>query len=144
MKIWDKKRKTRRAIWKRKGGLRKLFFSDGRGTFYGFETIAVFRGICADRVVQWCCGNSVFYAAKCEQSNKISGGYSGNAAFWEASQRNPSIKFWNFGTGSAICSRKQSISEGAMTALGISKRQEFYNQERRHWRWADAVFCIAV
>ena len=29
---------------------------------------------------------------------------------------------------------KQSISEGAMTALGISKRQEFYNQERRHWR----------
>ena len=29
---------------------------------------------------------------------------------------------------------KESISEGAMTALGISKRQEFYNQERRHWR----------
>ena len=25
-------------------------------------------------------------------------------------------------------------SEGAMTALGISKRQQFYNQERRHWR----------
>ena len=27
-----------------------------------------------------------------------------------------------------------------MTALDISKRQEFYNQERRHWRGADAVF----
>lgn len=27
-----------------------------------------------------------------------------------------------------------------MTALGISKRQEFYNRERRHWRGADAVF----
>ncbi len=31
-----------------------------------------------------------------------------------------------------------------MTALGISKRQEFYNQEWRHWRGADAVFYIAV
>ena len=31
-----------------------------------------------------------------------------------------------------------------MTALGISKRQEFYNRERRHWRGADAVFCIAA
>lgn len=31
-----------------------------------------------------------------------------------------------------------------MTALGISKRQESYNQERRHWRGADAVFYIAV
>lgn len=30
-----------------------------------------------------------------------------------------------------------------MIALGISKRQEFYNQERRHWRGADAVFYIA-
>ena len=40
----------------------------------------------------------------------------------------------------AICSRKQSISEDAMTALGISKRQEFYNRERRHWRGADAAF----
>ncbi len=39
-----------------------------------------------------------------------------------------------------LCSRKQSISEGAMTALGISKRQEFCNQERRHWRGADAAF----
>lgn len=29
-----------------------------------------------------------------------------------------------------------------MTALGISKRQEFYNQERRHWRGADAAFYI--
>ncbi len=28
----------------------------------------------------------------------------------------------------------------AMTALGISKRQEFYNRERRHWRGADAAF----
>ena len=34
----------------------------------------------------------------------------------------------------------ESISEGAMTALGISKRQEFYNRERRHWRGADAAF----
>lgn len=50
------------------------------------------------------------------------------------------IEVWSFGTGSAICSRKQSISEGAMTALGISKRQEFYNRERRHWRGADAAF----
>ena len=39
-----------------------------------------------------------------------------------------------------IAEVKQSISEGAMTALGISKRQEFYNQERRHWRGADAAF----
>ena len=37
-------------------------------------------------------------------------------------------------------SRKQSISEGAMTALGISKRQEYYNRERRHWRGADVAF----
>ena len=90
MKFWDNKRKTRRAIWKRKGGLRKLFFPDGGGTFYGFETIAVFRGMCADRIVQWCYESSVFYTAECEQGDKISGGYSGNAAFWEASQRNPS------------------------------------------------------
>ena len=87
MKFWDNKRKTRRAIWKRKGGLRKLFFPDGRGIFYGFETIAVFRGMCADRIVQWCCESSVFYTAECEQGDKISGGYSGNAAFWEASQK---------------------------------------------------------
>ena len=32
--------------------LRKLVFPDVRGTFYGFETIAVFRGMCADWVVQ--------------------------------------------------------------------------------------------
>ena len=36
----------------------------------------------------------------------------------------------------AICSRKQSISEGAMTALGISKRQEFYNQEWAALAWS--------
>ena len=41
-----------------------------------------------------------------------------------------------------IAEVKQSISEGAMTALGISKRQEFYNQERQYWRGADAVFYI--
>ncbi len=44
------------------------------------------------------------------------------------------IEVLSFGTGSAIRCRKQSISEGAMIALGISKRQEFYNQELRHWR----------
>ena len=38
----------------------------------------------------------------------------------------------------------ECISEGAMTALGISKRQEFYNRERRHWRGADADFYIAA
>lgn len=31
---------------------------------------------------------------------------------------------------------KQSISEGAMTALGISKRQEFYNQEWAALAWS--------
>lgn len=49
-----------------------------------------------------------------------------------------------FGTSSEICSRKQSISVGAMTALCISKSQEFYNRERRRWRGADDVFYIAV
>ena len=29
-----------------------------------------------------------------------------------------------------------------MTALGISKRQKFYNRERLHWRGADAAFYI--
>ena len=44
------------------------------------------------------------------------------------------------GLSMAFDEHKQSISEGAMTALGISKRQEFCNQERRHWRGADAAF----
>ena len=26
-----------------------------------------------------------------------------------------------------------------MIALGISKKQEYYNRQRRHWRVADAV-----
>ena len=42
--------------------------------------------------------------------------------------------------GSAIFSRKQFISEVAMTAWVICKRQAFYNRERRHWRKADAAF----
>ena len=42
----------------------------------------------------------------------------------------------SIGTGSAICSRKQSISEGAMTALGISKRQEYYNREWAALAWS--------
>ena len=42
--------------------------------------------------------------------------------------------------GSAIFSRKQFISEVAMTAWVIWKRQAFYNRERRHWRKADAAF----
>ena len=45
-----------------------------------------------------------------------------------------------FRGGLPIWNCSQFTSVAAMTALGISKRQEFYNRERRHWRGADAAF----
>ena len=40
----------------------------------------------------------------------------------------------------AELTKEECTSEVAMTALGISKKQEYCNRQKRHWREADADF----